>query len=329
MSPFQNVLVGIDLLQADSVGSTNFSPPVEEAIKHGLWLAEKSSASVTFFAAVDMPEDDLYSLEGDETRVASQLQRSGQRALDHLIQRAKDRGLAANAKLAIGEGWVEITREVMHGGHDVVIVGTRNVGAVQRFLFGSTAMKLLHNCPCPVWVTRPEPRPLPHNILVASDFSEVTEDALRLGLGIAAMSGAKVNLVHAVDYPLDRLWSSGLLDTSTQIYHDKVKADARERLSEQLVRVGGESPAAKVELHIVEGVSIADTAILDFIQHYHIDLLVIGTMARSGIPGVFIGNTAERLVTHVPCSMLAVKPAEFESPIGLESEGKPRPAPYL
>src|SRR5215469_8824654 len=198
MSIFKNVLVGIDLLQADSLGSTNFSPPVEEA-----------SASVTFFAAIDVPVDDLFSLEAHESRVASQLQRSGRQALDHLVNSAKKRGLTADAKLVTGEGWIEITREVERGGHDVVIVGTRNVGALQRFLFGSTAMRLLHNCPCPVWVTRPEPRPLPHNILVTSDFSPVSEITVKLGLAIGELSGAKVNLLHAVDYPLDRLWSSG------------------------------------------------------------------------------------------------------------------------
>ena len=119
------------------------------------------------------------------------------------------------------------------------------------------------------------------------------------------------------------------MDTSTQIYHDRVKGDARVRLSEQLSRAGGDTTAARVELHIIEGLSIADTAILDFIQHHGIDLLVMGTMARSGIPGVFIGNTAERLVTHVPCSMLAVKPADFQTPIALPPEGSPHPTPYL
>jgi nucleotide-binding universal stress UspA family protein len=322
MSTFKSVLVGIDLLQADGLGSTNFSPPVEEAIKHGLWLAEKASASVTFFAAVDVPEDELYSLEADEPRMAGQLQRAGRRALDHLVDSAKKRGLTASARLVSGEGWIEIIREVELAGHDVVIVGTRNVGALQRFLFGSTAMRLLHNCPCPVWVARPEPRPVPHNILVTSDFSPVSEITVKLGLAIGELSGAKVYLLHAVDYPLDRLWSTGLLDTNTQIYHDRVKADARERLTDQLARVAGGQPPANVEPHVVEGLTIADTAILDFIQHYHIDLLVMGTMARSGLPGVFIGNTAERLVTHVPCSMLAVKPADFKSPIGPAAPGK-------
>ncbi|HET6884157.1 MAG TPA: universal stress protein [Pirellulales bacterium] len=315
MSQFSNVLVGIDLLQADSLGSTNFSPPVEEAIKHGLWLAEKAAASVTFFAAVEMPEGDLFSLEFDESAVAHEIRRAGQHALDHLVDRAKKQGLAADSKLVCGEGWVELIREVLHGGHDLVIVGTRNVGAVQRFLFGSTAMRLLHNCPCPVWVTRPEPHSLPTKILVASDFSEVSDTVLRLGLEIGKLSGATVNLVHAVDYPLDRLWSTGLMDTSTVIYHDRVKNDARQQLNEQLQRVAGQASLPNVELHIIEGLSIADTALIEFIQRHHIDLLVMGTMARSGIPGVFIGNTAERLVTHVSCSLLAVKPADFTSAI--------------
>ena len=316
MSVFKSVLVGIDLLQTDGLDSSSFSLPVEEAIRHGLWLAEKASASVTFFAALDIPEDTLHSAEADESCLASQLHRSGQRALDHLVDSAKMRGLTANAKLVSGNAWIEIIREVEQSGHDVVIVGTRNVRGLRRFLFGSTAMRLLHNCPCPVWVTRPESKPVPHNILVTSDFSPVSEITLKLGLAIGELSGAKVHVLHAVDYLLDRLWSVGLLHANTEVYHAHVKAEAHERLTDQLARVGGGHPAAKVELHIVEGESIADTAILEFIEHHQIDLLLMGTMARGGIPGLTIDNTAERLVTHVPCSMLAVKPDDFKSPSG-------------
>lgn len=316
MSIFKSVLVGIDLLQADRLDSTRFSPPVEEAIKQGLWLAEKASTSVTFFAAVDVPADERYSLEADESHLASQLQQSGRRALDHLVDSAQKRGVTANAMLVSGKGWLEIIREVERAGHDVVIVGTRNVGAIERFLFGSTAMRLLHNCPCPVWVTRPEPHPFPHNILVTSDFSPVSDITVKLGLALGEFSGAKVTLLHAVDYLLDRLWSTGLLHTNTETYHEQVQAEARQQLAGQLARVAGGRAGANVELHVVAGESVADSAILDFIQHHQIDLLLMGTMARGGLPGVFIGNTAERLVTHVPCSMLAVKPADFKSPIG-------------
>jgi universal stress protein E len=331
MSQFKNILVGIDLLQSDQIGSAEFSPPVAEAIKQATWLAEKCSARLTFFAAVELPEDELYSLT-DQASLGQDLHAAGHKVLEELVRQAAARGIDAACHVTAGEGWVEITRQVIRADHDLVVVGTRNLGAVQRFLFGSTAMKLLHNCPCPVWVTRPEPRPTPTRILVASDFKAVSDEALRLGLALASHCGASVDLLHAVDYPLDRLWSTGLLDSTTKAYHDQVRADARGRLQEQLARVAeaaGPTPAAgaRAEIHVVEGLSIADTAILDFVETHHVDLVVMGTMARSGIPGVFIGNTAERLVTHLKASLLAVKPADFRSAI--EVGGKaPRSAPY-
>jgi len=46
-----------------------------------------------------------------------------------------------------------------------------------------------------------------------------------------------------------------------------------------------------------------------------IDLVVMGTVARTGIAGLLIGNTAERLLRKLPCSVLAVKPDGFVSPV--------------
>jgi len=56
-----------------------------------------------------------------------------------------------------GKSWIEIIRQVLREQHDLVITGTRDLGAHGRLLFGSTGMKLLRYCPCPVWVTKPDP----------------------------------------------------------------------------------------------------------------------------------------------------------------------------
>ena len=323
MSVFNSVLVGVDLLRTEGLDSNSFSLPVEEAIRHGIWLAEKTSACITFFAAVDMPEDKLHLHEAVESAGSSPLQVSRCRALNRLVEIAKQRGLTAKAKLVGGQAWIEIIREVEQSGHDVVIVGRRNAGTLERFLFGSTATRLLHNCPCPVWVTGPKLLPLPHNILVTSDFSPVSEMTVKLGLAIGELSGAKVNLLHAVDYLLDRKYSVGLLHTKAELYHTQVKSEAHEQLTDQLARVAGGKSTATVDLHVVEGGMVADTAILEFIEHHQIDLLLMGTIARCGFSGVSIGNTAERLVKHVPCSMLAVKLADFKTPIDLTATALP------
>ncbi len=49
-----------------------------------------------------------------------------------------------------------------------------------------------------------------------------------------------------------------------------------------------------------------------------IDLVVMGTVARGGLAGLLIGNAAERMLRKLPCSVLAVKPDGFVSPVRLE-----------
>jgi nucleotide-binding universal stress UspA family protein len=44
----------------------------------------------------------------------------------------------------------------------------------------------------------------------------------------------------------------------------------------------------------------------------------MGTVVRTGIPGLLIGNTAETVFHHVRCSVLAVKPDSFVSPVSLD-----------
>ena len=45
-----------------------------------------------------------------------------------------------------------------------------------------------------------------------------------------------------------------------------------------------------------------------YAHKHHIDMLVLGTVSRSGIPGLTIGNTAEDIMQKVSCSLLMVKP---------------------
>ena len=48
-----------------------------------------------------------------------------------------------------------------------------------------------------------------------------------------------------------------------------------------------------------------------------IDLLIMATAGRDGIPGMLFGNTAERLLPVLPCSILAIKPDNFVCPVEL------------
>ncbi|MFT5527465.1 MAG: hypothetical protein ACI9HK_005447, partial [Pirellulaceae bacterium] len=53
-------------------------------------------------------------------------------------------------------------------------------------------------------------------------------------------------------------------------------------------------------------------------EELKIELLVMGTVCRSGVAGFFIGNTAERVLDQVNCSILAVKPSKFDTAVKVE-----------
>ena len=56
-------------------------------------------------------------------------------------------------------------------------------------------------------------------------------------------------------------------------------------------------------------------AIVDFIKRDDFDLIVMGTLARTGISGILIGNAPEKIINGIKCSPLAIKPNGFVSPI--------------
>ncbi len=62
---------------------------------------------------------------------------------------------------------------------------------------------------------------------------------------------------------------------------------------------------------------VPDAVILKIADEAEPDLIVMGTVCRTGIPGFFIGNTAESILRQVRCSVLTVKPRGFKSSVTL------------
>jgi nucleotide-binding universal stress UspA family protein len=74
--------------------------------------------------------------------------------------------------------------------------------------------------------------------------------------------------------------------------------------------------AVKPKTHVPKG--RAGKVIPSFASKLKVDLIVMGTVARTGIPGLIMGNTAETILSQISCSVLAVKPPNFITPVTLE-----------
>ncbi len=317
MPTFTNILAGIDLTE---VPGFDVSQLPREPIDHAVWLAKRSGARLLLLAALNISEEALHHLEEEQrTHVRRTVEERANGALAELVARARREGVQAEGRLILGKPWLEIIRQVLRGRHDLVVVGTHQRSGLQRLLFGSTALKLLRRCPCPVWVVRQGHGARPLNTLVATDLKPSGDNAVRLGLALGGLMGVPVHVLHAVEYHLDYLWGAMDAFPDEANYHARVRASADQKLREQLARVGVQPGGPGVEVHLAEAVGGPDAAIQQFCEARHIDLLVMGTIARGGIVGITIGNTAERLLPQVSCSVLAVKPPDFVSPVKLDS----------
>ena len=306
MKHFQNILVGIDLGPNIESLSGLLSPPNVEAVERAMAIAEKTNAKLAFVAVLDAGETKRRLIH-DANHVASNVFDEAHALLSQFVERAFQRGIAAEARVVMGKSWLKLIQEVLRHQHDLVIIGTRHEGRVDRILFGSTAIKLLRKCPCPVWVTKPSHGVPMSSVLVAHDLDAVGRHALDLGIGLAIAFDLRLHIIHAIEQlPVGDPTGFGMTPPGAEAMH----AEAHEQI---FVELAGADLQREPEIRVMSG--FAEPAINDMIQEKSIDLLIMGTLGRAGIRGVITGNTAERLLPRLQCSMLAIKPDGFECPV--------------
>ena len=313
MNRFQRILVAVDLASGDDLVSDELVPPSREAVGQAVWLAGHSGAQLLFFYVLDVSERAQQLIAEDED-LSSNVLGHAQGVLSGLVERARREGVRADCRIVFGKSWLEILRQVHSGRHDLVIAGTRHRSRIRSMLLGSSGMKLLRKCPCPVWITQPQKHRQLSSIVAATDFSPVCEFALDLAASLVELSSAVLHIVHAVSLKDDvALRRSGMPEAQISMFRRDAELNAQDQVERLLERESLRNLPDKPTVHIEAGP--ADQIIRQQIEAQSADLLAIGTLARSGLSGALTGNTAERLFPQIDCSLLAVKPADFACPI--------------
>lgn len=234
-----------------------------------------------------------------------------------------------------GTPFLEVIREVLRHGRDLIDKSTEEDPDLMRWLFGTTDMHLLRKCPCPVWLIKPtKPTPI-QRILAAVDFNELdpsgqdtaeplNQKILELAGSLAFLERSELHVVHAwlpFGESLVRSGQSGVTTQEADSYIKECRLLHR-RWLDRIMRkarrwIGRETYGAlKPKTHLPKG--DAGEAIPVLAGKLKVDLIVMGTVARTGIPGLIIGNTAESILGQIECSVLAVKPDGFVTPVTLE-----------
>lgn len=305
----RKLLVGVDLISSpENPDDLELPAPTREAVEMGLRVCAFSKASVTFLTVTrPLPAG---TNDADATAVAA----SAQTALEPLLSKAAELGVNAEAHVASGKSWMEIIRAVLRGDHQMVIVGSRDASATSRMWMGSTGIKLLRLCPCPVWVARPSANDETRTIIVADDLSDVGQHCLHLGVSAARLLDARLLLLHAFQFPLEaHLRRTGVSPEEIRESKETTCNEIEQQLNNRLATTDFRSISEGARIEVTSG--RPDLVIQDAIEENSADLLIMGTVARGGIPGMLVGNTAERLLSSLSCSVIAVKPEGFVCPV--------------
>lgn len=281
------------------------------------WAAELAIENGAAVTIMDVVAEVPWYVDAESGAAAVEEERlQRQQVLNDIAESLGERGIAVDTATPSGAPHTAIIQTVLQGGYDL-LVKTMMANELSGRLFGSVAQKLLRNCPCPVLLVKPECTPPPDRIVAAVDV-QPDSDQQALSLSVLALAkqfhrpGAPpVAVVHAWTLYGEAMWASRLSPEELQERFTKAEGRVATALNDLVSKsVLTESETAK---NLIQG--NPEGVIPAFLEREKMDLLVIGTMARSGIAGLIVGNTAENILNNVACSVLAVKPGGFVSPI--------------
>ena len=300
---YQRILVAMD-----------FSAHSEAAFLQAVWLARTQGASIVLVhtlpdlrqvahRASALAKLDL--LQGEGEIFQREVRQVSDAKMRQLIQKHRAEDLDIKVETLLGEPFVELIHAVQSEGYDLVLAGTRGMAGWQQFLVGSTASRLIRKCPASVWVVKDEHIGPPKVVLTATDFSTVGWKAVKRGALIAKYAKASMHLLHVIDEG----------DIPKSLFDSKSRQEIIDSVERRLYD-GLESSGVDrddITLHLSTGTPWQEVARLS--KHLSVDLIAMGTVGRNGIPGLLLGNTAEKVLNTCDCSILAVKPDNFVSPI--------------
>jgi universal stress protein E len=289
-------------------------------------LARSLAARLVLFQAIDAP---LY-LEGDFARLRSirDIERSTRESCLERLERHAQRARRLGIRVSVSAEWdypayEAVVRAADRVGADL-IVAERHAGRhIAAGLLHLNDWELLRLAPLPVLLVKRAGRYRRPRVLAAVDPdhryakpAQLDREILEAGAQIAEALRGSLHAVHAYSPLPLTAYTRGAL--SEDIVADMQRRSARAAAA-KLERLAGRAGIPAARRHLIA--RHASDAIEQAAAETGSAIVVMGALARSGLKRLLIGNTAERVLDHLPCDLLVVKPRGFRRPVPRRRRG--------
>ncbi|MFP3351089.1 universal stress protein UspE [Pseudoalteromonas sp. S1608] len=288
----------------------------QNALARSIDLAKKSGASITAFMTVyDFSYEMTTMLSGDEREAMRQaVLKDRELWLKDLISPYQNINIDTQV-IWHNRPYEAIINTVINDKYDLVIKGTHQHGALKAVIFTPTDWHLVRKCPTPVLFVKDMQWPAQGNILAAVNAVSENEQHLSLNKRIikdaqflCELANAKLNLVNA--YPATPVnIAIEIPEFNPGLYNESVKKHHIESTNQ----LANEFNLTSDQCFIEEG--LPEDVIPDVASRLNSELVVIGTVGRTGLSAALVGNTAEHVIDSLDCDVLALKPDGYVSPL--------------
>ncbi|MBZ6384868.1 MULTISPECIES: universal stress protein UspE [Pantoea] len=313
MSRYQNMLVAIDPQQDD-----------QPALRRAVYLNQRIGGKIKAYLPI-------YDFSYEMTTLLSPDERSSMRqgVISQRTEWIREQArayLEAGVDIEIKVVWHNrpyeaIIQEVLAHGHDLVLKMAHQHDRLEAVIFTPTDWHLLRKCPCPVWMVKDQPWPEGGKAIVAVNLAseephhdELNQKLIRETTRLAEMvNHTEVHLVGA--YPITPInIAIELPDFDPSVYNDAIRG-------QHLVAMKALRQKFSIReefTHVAKG--LPEEVIPDIAGQLSAGIVVLGTIGRTGLSAAFLGNTAEQVIDHLRCDLLAIKPDDFNSPVTLDDD---------
>jgi nucleotide-binding universal stress UspA family protein len=297
------------------LAATDLSAPARHAVARAFRLAASGGSELYILCVLelDLLEMSLQEiLFGDVSSIKAALIEDARERLDQLSSNpAIHRGVTAHPRVVVGHPLSVIAAEADALDADLVVLGARGESFLRHALLGSTAARLLRkSARHPVLVVKQLPRDDYRSVLVAVDFSPVSDQAIRLARQLAPT--ADLVLLHAFELPYEGKLTFAGVDEQVIRQYVTTGSEIRRKRLHDLAAAAGLAPT-EYSARVCHG--DPSQQIIAMEQEYDCDLIVVGKHGTRIAEELLLGSVTKHVLAQSQCDVLVIpdrRPAESE-----------------
>lgn len=313
MSQYSNIMVIVDPKMRHST-----------AFARGVELAEKSGAALTLLLVDYNPA--LFRARFLDPEILHKAIRGylsvRRRWMETEVAKLQEKGIKASGEVVWHKPpYEEIARQAMERNPDIIIKDIAPVSRLKRAIFTPEDWHLMRLCPAPLMLVNEHSSTYPQKILSAVDPfdthgkpSKLNDAVINAGLAMAYQCDSDIHVVHAYEF----MPAAAPVGAETVFADAKIFDDIKEDHRQAFLKFAEQRSIPAEQMHLLEG---APTEVIpDLAERMNADLVVLGTVHRTGLRRALMGSTAESLIGNIECDVLVVKPEGFVQDLRIELE---------